>query len=263
MQLNRAAVVWLVALTVGLPAMADIKTETVEYKLGDITFKGYLAYDPAIEGKRPAVLVYPEWWGLNDYSKNRAIQLAKLGYVAFAADMYGDGKTTDSAEEAARLATEARRDIDVFRARAMAALDTVRGMANVDGERIGAVGYCFGGACVLELARAGAPLVGVVSFHGSLGSPKPAKAGEVKAAVLVCNGADDEFVQPAEIAAFQAEMRTAGVDWRLIQYGGAVHSFTNPEADARKMRSVGYNAAADRRSWTDMKAFFTELFAAK
>ena len=240
--------------------MCSSDLETVEYKDGDVTLKGYLAYDDAKPGKRPGVLVIHEWWGLNEYAKSRAEQLAKLGYVAFAADMYGDGFVTTSAEEAGKHAGQFKEDRVAGRRRIRAGLAVLQQQKLVDAHRIAAIGYCFGGTSVLELARSGADVAGVVSFHGGLATPLPAKAGEVKAKVLVCHGADDAFESPAEIAAFQQEMREAGADWRMIYYGGALHSFTNPQSGKFGIPGVAYNEKADRRSWADMQQFFAEIF---
>jgi dienelactone hydrolase len=206
------------------------------------------------------VLVVHEWWGLNDYAKRRAEQLAQLGYVAFAADVYGDGFNTTSPDEAGKRSGVFRNDRAAGRQRLRAALDTLRQNKLVDPKRIAAIGYCFGGTCVLELARSGADIAGVVSFHGSLATQMPASPGAVRAKVLVCHGADDAFESPDDIAGFQKEMREAGTDWQMIYYGGAVHSFTNPDAGKSGIAGVAYNERADKRSWEAMKSFFAEIF---
>lgn len=241
-------------------AQAAIRTEKVVYRQGDTELVGFLAYDDAVTGRRPGVLVAPEWWGLNDYAKRRAEQLASLGYVAFAIDMYGKGKTTADPKEAGRLAGTFRSDRQLMRARATAGLDVLKGRPQADPARLAAIGYCFGGTVVLELARSGADLKGVVSFHGGLATPNPADAKNIKGKVLVLHGADDTFESPAEIAAFQEEMRQARVDWQMVFYGGAVHSFTNPDADKAGIKGVAYNEAADRRSWRAMQDFLAEIF---
>jgi len=255
------------ALFSPLVTFAAIKTDTVEYKDGDVTCKGFLAYDDAaVATPKPGVLVVPEWWGLTEYPKDRAKQLAGLGYVAFVADMYGDAKTTDNPAEAGKLATELKPNPEKFRARTKAALDAMRGTAatsGLDKSKIGAIGYCFGGSAVLELARSGADVAGVVSFHGGLATPAPAKPGDVKAKVLVCNGAADEFVKPEEVAAFEKEMKDAGADAKVINYEGAVHAFTNPDADRHKIPNIAYNEKADKESFEAMKAFFADLFKTK
>jgi len=241
-------------------AQAALKTELIDYRQGDTALEGYLAYDDSLTGKRPGVLVVHEWWGLNDYAKRRTEQLARLGFVAFALDMYGKGKTTLSAQEASMLAGPFRNDRAFGRARAAAGLDVLRKRPEVDPERLAAIGYCFGGTVALELARSGADLKGVASFHGGLSTPHPEDARNIKGKVLVLHGADDTFESPAEIAAFQDEMRRAGVDWQMNIYGGAVHSFTNPDAGKAKIKGVAYDEKADRRSWQAMRAFFEEIF---
>lgn len=250
----------LATLVLAGSAHAKLITETIDYKDGETTLKGVLIYDDSVTGQRPAVLVVHEWWGLNDYAKRRAEMLAQLGYVAFAADMYGDGFNTTSADEAGKRSGQFRADRAAGRKRVLAALDTLRRQPQVDPQKIAAIGYCFGGTVALELARCGADVAGVVSFHGGLGTPMPAKAGEVKAKVLVCHGADDAFVPADEVTGFQKEMREAGADWQMIYYSGAVHSFTNPDAGKANISGAAYNDRADRRSWEDMKQFFAEIF---
>ncbi len=250
----------LMAALMATGAQAAIRAEKVVYRQGDAELAGFLAYDDAVKGRRPGVLVAPEWWGVNDYAKRRAEQLARLGYVAFALDMYGKGKTTTDPKEAGQLAGRFRSDRQLMRARAAAGLDVLKGRPQVDPARLAAIGYCFGGTVVLELARSGANLKGVVSFHGGLATPNPADAKNIKGKVLVLHGADDTFESPAEIAAFQEEMRQAHVDWQMVFYGGAVHSFTNPDADKAGIKGVAYNEAADRRSWQAMQDFFAEIF---
>ncbi len=250
----------LMATLMASSAQAAIRTEKVMCRQGDTELVGFLSYDDAVVGMRPGVLVAPEWWGVNEYAKRRAEQLARLGYVAFALDMYGNGKTTTDPKEAGLLAGRFRSDRQLMRNRAMAGLDVLKSRPQVDPARLAAIGYCFGGTVVLELARSGADLKGVVSFHGGLATPTPADAKNIKGKVLVLHGADDTFESPAEIAAFQEEMRQARVDWQMVFYGGAVHSFTNPDADKAGIKGVAYNAAADRRSWQAMQDFFAEIF---
>lgn len=241
-------------------AQAAVRTEKIEYRQGDVALEGYLAYDDSVAGKRPGVVVVHEWWGLNDYAKRRAEQLARLGYVAFAVNMYGKGRVTTDPKEAGALATPFRKDRGLMRARAAAGLEVLKKRPQIDPDRIAAIGYCFGGTVVLEMARSGAPLAGVVSFHGGLATPDPADAKNIKGKVLVLHGADDTFESPAEIAAFQEEMRQAHVDWEMNYYGGAVHAFTNPDAGKAGIKGVAYNEAADRRSWQAMRDFFDEIF---
>ena len=241
-------------------AQAAIRTEAVEYKQGGTVLEGFLAYDDAVAGKRPGVLVVHEWMGLNPYAKKRAEQLAGLGYVAFACDIYGKGVRPRDSKEAAALAGKYKGDRALLRARAAAGLDVLTKHSRVDPGRIAALGYCFGGMTALELARSGAALAGAVSFHGVLDTPTPEDARKIKGKVLALHGADDPSVPPAQVTAFEDEMRKAGVDWQLVAYGGAVHGFTNPENGNDSSKGVAYNEKADRRSWEAMKAFFAEIF---
>ncbi len=253
-------------LIIGLLAMsgvaeAKLVKKTVEYRRGETVLEGYLAYDDTIKGKRPGVMVVHEWNGLGSYVKHRVEQLASLGYVAFGADIYGKGIRPATPEAAAREAAKYRgADRTLLRERARAGLDELRKQPNVDPARIAAIGYCFGGTAVLELARSGADLQGVVSFHGGLNTPNPADARKIRAKVLALHGADDPLVPPQEVAAFQDEMRKGKVDWQMVFYGGVVHSFTNPDSGNDPSKGVAYNAEADRRSWEAMNAFFSEIF---
>ena len=239
---------------------AAIHTETVEYKQGDATLEGFVAYDDAIQGKRPAVLVVHQWMGLTDYEKHRAEMLAQLGYVAFCADIYGKGVRPQNTAEAGAQAGKYKSDRQLLRARVNAGLEALRQQPLVDSKRIAAIGYCFGGTTVLELARSGADVAGVVSFHGGLDAPNPDDGKNIKCKVLVCHGADDPFSSPQDIAALENEMRKGGVDWQLIKYGGAVHSFTQPMAGNDNSKGAAYNEKADKRSWEEMKRFFAEIF---
>lgn len=251
---------WLLG---ALSAAAAIKTETVEYKQGDTVLEGYLAYDDSIVNRRPGVLIVHQWKGLGDYEKKRAEMLAKLGYVAFAADIYGKGVRPADTQAAAALAGKYKKDVALLRKRASAALEQLRKAPSVDAQQVAAIGYCFGGTTVLELARSGAGLDGVVSFHGGLATPDPNDARNIKARVLALHGADDPFVPPAEVQGFEEEMRKAKVDWQLVAYGNAVHSFTHWDAGTDNSKGAAYNEKADRRSWAAMRAFFDELFAKK
>lgn len=251
----------IVAATVlALAAISQgkIMTQTVEYKQGDVVLEGYLAYDDSIQEKRPGVLVVHEWYGLNDYARKRTEQLAGLGFVAFAADIYGKGVRPSTTQEAGAQATKYRSDRALLRARAAAALEVLRKDPHVDPARTAAIGYCFGGGTVLELARSGADLSAVVSFHGNLDTPNPADARNIKAKVLVLTGADDKSVPAAQREAFVEEMRAAHVDWQMTLYGNAVHGFTNAANGSDPTRGVAYNADADRRSWQAMLDFFGE-----
>src|SRR6202521_5066285 len=204
-----------------------MKTETIEYKDGDVTLRGYLAYDEKKSGKRPGVLVMPEAFGLGEHAKKRAERLAELGYVAFAGDPYGNGIEVSSLPEAMKLATPLFTDPAGLRKRGRASLDRLASMPQADASRLAAIGFCMGGTFSLELARDGAPLRGIVSFHGGLQTQRPAVAGQVKAKILVCNGNDDPFVPAEHVTGLIEELTKAGADWQLINYGGTVHSFTN------------------------------------
>jgi dienelactone hydrolase len=208
----------------------------------------------------PGVLIVHQWMGLTDYEKKRAEMLAQLGYVAFCADIYGKSVRPQTTQEAGALAGKYKSDRQLLRARANAGLNALRAQPLVDQKRIAAIGYCFGGTTVIELARSGAELNGVVSFHGGLDSPIPADGKNIKCKVLACHGADDPSEKPDDLAAFEDEMRSASVDWRLIQYGGAVHAFTQWNAGNDNSKGAAYNERADKRSWEDMKLFFAEIF---
>ncbi len=249
-----------IVLALGLPAAAAVRTEVVEYRHGDTVLQGYLAWDDASKDRRPGVLVVHEWYGHNDYVRKRAEQIAQMGYVAFALDMYGKGVLAKDAKEAGALAGKFKGDRALMRARADAGLEVLKGDRRVDPDRVAAIGYCFGGTTVLELARSGAALSGVASFHGGLDTPDPGEARKIRAKVLVLHGGDDPYVSPNEVAAFQEEMRKGGVDWQFVSYGGAVHSFTNPASGSDPSKGVAYNEKADRRSWEAMKSFFSEIF---
>lgn len=241
-------------------AQAGLRTEVIEYKHGDTVLEGYLAYDDAIQGKRPGVIVVHEWMGHNPYVRMRAEQLAKMGYIGFAIDMYGKGVRAKDSKEAASLAGIYRADRALMRMRANAGLEVLKKHPLTDVKRVAAIGYCFGGGTVLELARSGAEVTGVVSFHGDLETPNPSDAKNIKGKVLVLHGGDDPFVKDDQVVKFEEEMRKAGVDWQIVIYGGAVHSFTNPEAGNDPSRGSAYNEKADRRSWEAMKDFFSEIF---
>jgi dienelactone hydrolase len=241
----------------------QVKTETVEYRQGDVVLQGYLAYDASITGKRPAVLVVHNWLGVSESTRMRVEQLAALGYVALAADIYGKGIRPANAQEASAEAGKFYKDRGLLRARARAGLDFLAARSEADPARMGVIGYCFGGATALELARSGAPVKGTVTFHGGLSTPTPADAKNIKGKVLVLHGADDPYVKQDDVTAFMKEMREAGVDWQLVQYSGAVHSFTDKGAGNDNSTGAAYNEAADSRSWKAMRDFFEEIFPAR
>ncbi len=239
-----------------------MKTETIEYRDGEVTLKGFLAYDERQTGKRPGILVMPEAFGLGAHAKQRAQRLAELGYVALAGDPYGNGFEAKDLEEAIKHASELNQDVTKFRRRGRVALDTLTSLAQVDATRLAAIGFCMGGTFGLELARDGAPLKGVVTFHGGLGTQRPAAAGQLKAKILVCTGADDPFVPAAQVTAFQEEMTKAGAEWQVISYSNTKHSFTNADADSVGNPGLAYNKLTDERSWKAMASFFEEIFRA-
>ena len=260
MRMLLIAIASLAALLLAAPVARAQKLETkvIEYEQGGAKLKSFLVFDPAQAGKRPAVLVFPEWWGLNDYARSRATQLAQMGYVALAVDMYGDGKTTTKAEEAQALTKPFYGDPTLTRARAKAALDTLLAQKNVDPAKIAAIGYCFGGTCALELARSGADVKAVVAFHAGLDSKNPADAKSIKGKVLVCTGGADGMVGPDKREAFTKEMEDAKVDYQLIVYSGAKHAFTNPDAGKFGIAGIAYDQKADERSWRAMTNLFSE-----
>ncbi len=239
-------------------ATAAVQTKTVRYTVGGEAFEGYLAWDDAARGARPAVLVVHEWWGLNDYAKVRARQLAAMGYVAFAADMYGGGKTTSDPKEAGAWAGQVR-GTPKLRERVTAAFEAMKKQPGVDAARTAAIGFCFGGTAVLELAYGGADVDGVVSFHGGLTPPGKGDRN-IRASILALHGAEDPHVPPDAVKAWEQGLDAAGADWQLIAYAGAVHTFTNPAAGRDAASGSAYQEKAARRSWAHMQTFFTELF---
>jgi len=240
-------------------AHAAIQSKTIEYQQGGATLQGVLVWDDAVSGPRPGVLVVHQWLGITEYEKHRATLLAQLGYVAFCADIYGQDARPKNVAEAGAAAGKYKANRALLRGRVTAGLEQLKQSGLADPKRLAAIGYCFGGTTVLELARSGAEIQGIVSFHGGLDSPAPADGRNIKCPVLVCHGADDPFEKPEDLAAFESEMREAKVDWRLIKYGGAVHSFTQPDPGFVNP-GARYNEKADQRSWADMKLFFAEIF---
>jgi dienelactone hydrolase len=245
-------------------AVAEIRGEEVSYEDGDTRFEGYLAWDDSVSGPRPGVLVVHEWWGHNDYVRDRARQLAAMGYTALAVDMYGDGRTAGHPQDAGAFAGAVMSSADHGRSRFLAARTVLEAHATVDATDIAAIGYCFGGGVVLTMARAGMDLDGVASFHGSLGSPVTAEPGAIEASILVLHGGADVFIPADAVGAFAQEMAAAGADWRFVSYPGVQHSFTNPDADAAAARfemPVSYDADADADSWARLDRFLEEVFA--
>lgn len=245
-------------------ASAEVKTEEVFYNGGGASLKGFVAWDDAVKGPRPGVLVVHEWWGQNDYIRMRARKLAELGYVALAVDMYGEGKLADHPKDAGQVAGEVMSNMEIARKRFEAALHLLNKRPEKDPGKTAAIGYCFGGGVVLHMARLGVDLRGVASFHGSLDTKTPAKPGAVKARVLVCNGAADSFVTPEIIQRFKQEMDSAEVDYDFISYPGARHAFTNPDATAAGEKfglPIAYQKEADEASWQTLREFLIEVFA--
>lgn len=244
-------------------AQAAVVSKEVSYSDGTTEMKGYMAYDDSANSQRPGVIVVHEWWGHNAHARHSVDNLAKLGYNAIAVDMYGDGKTAAHPKDAMAFSGEVKQNMGVAEQRFMAAYTLLQEQGSTSKDKMAAIGYCFGGGIVLEMARRGVDLDAVVSFHGSLGTEAPAQAGHVKAQVLVMNGADDPFVKPEAIAAFKKEMKDAKVKFRFLNIPGAKHAFTNPEADENGKKfglPLAYNAKADKQSWKEMQAFFKKVF---
>lgn len=239
----------------------SIKTEEVSYALNGKNYKSFVAYNETLNSIRPVVLVIPEWWGLSDYAKNRAKQLAELGYFAMAVDFYGDGKVVDNPDEAGKLATPFYENPILAKSIFDAAKEKAKSFQNADASKIAVIGYCFGGAMALNMARQDADLTGAVSFHGNLMTGVKPNNNKVK--ILVCNGANDTFVSAEEIAGFKKEMDSAKINYQFINYPNALHSFTNPastEVGKKFDMKIAYNKEADEKSWNDMKKFFEEIF---
>jgi len=251
-------------LFISLPAHAALQTKEIVYHVGDTEFTGYLAWDDAIKGKRPGVLVVHEWWGHNEYARMRARMLAELGYTAFALDMYGTGKLADHPETATAFMQAVTGNVELMQSRFMAGLDILKKQKMVDSERLAAIGYCMGGGIALNMARSGVDLDAVVVFHGGVAGPYSVKEGDIKAELLVMIGADDPFIPAEQVAAFEEEMKAAKVRYELIRYPGVKHSFTSPDADRFGKEfnlPMAYDAEADRDSWKRMKELFRRVFA--
>ena len=253
---------WLVIcaiLFLSNPALAKLHKEAINYKDGEVALKGYLIWEDSYEGKRPGIMVMHEWWGLNDYAKLRAEMLAEQGYVAFAADMYGDGRVTRHAKDAKAWKEQITSNIDAWQRRAMLGLEQLKQVPKVDSNKIAAIGYCFGGATVMQMAYAGADLRGVASFHGSLPPATAEQAAKVKGQVLIGHGDADAFVPEERIRKFTKALSDAGVTWEMNTYGGAKHSFTNPYSDGYGIDGLAYHEIADRNAWMRLLRFLDEL----
>ncbi|MGD8812051.1 MAG: dienelactone hydrolase family protein [Thioalkalispiraceae bacterium] len=259
----RKLVTLLIFSLVSISANAAIQTEEVKYQVNGKEFTGYMAYDSSIKGKRPGILVMHEWWGHDDYVRERAKMFAKLGYTAFALDMYGSGVLADHPDNAKAFMNAIFSDMDNTRKRFNKALEILRQHKTVNPDKVASIGYCMGGGLGLAMARAGADLDGVIVVHGSLGTKTPAKPGDIKARILVLTGAEDPFVPPEQVAAFKKEMEAAKVDYKLISYKGAKHSFSVEGADAKGKKfnmPLAYNKKADKDSWKQIKKFLKKTF---
>jgi dienelactone hydrolase len=254
----RILMVMTLVLVATSSANAAVQTKQITYKHGDLNCQGFLAWNDEVKGPRPGVLVVHEWWGLNDYARHRAEELAKLGYVAFAADMYGEGKTAAHPKEAGEMAGKVRANVQDWRKRATEALEVLKAQPQCDKTKLAAIGYCFGGSTALQLAYSGADLKAVATFHAALPAPTEAEAKQVKAAMLVCNGAADSFITPEAIKAFTDTLKKAGVKVEFVNYPGAHHSFTVPDADKHGNANMKYDKKADEGSWKRMKELFAE-----
>lgn len=241
---------------------SSIKVEQVTYSDGAVTLKGYVAYDEKQQGKRPAIVVIPEWWGCTDYAKSRAVMLAELGYIAIAADMYGDGKIADNPGDAQTYATPFYKDAQLGKLRIEAAVKKISSYPQTDASKMAATGYCFGGSMVLNAAKLGMNFKGVVSFHGGLAGV-PATPGTTKANILVCHGAADQYISADELKNFRDNLDVMKVPYTFKSYEGALHAFSNPAATATGIKfkmAVAYDEAADKQSWKDMKDFLKSIF---
>jgi dienelactone hydrolase len=247
-------------LLASAPARAEIKTQEMEYKQGDTTLVGFLAYDDAAKGKRPGVLVVHEWWGHNQHARDQAVRLAKAGYVGFALDMYGKGKVAEHPQDAQAFMQEATKDPMTMWMRFNAALDLLKQQPQVDATKIGAIGYCFGGAVALGMARAGADLQAVGTFHAAMPPGPPPEKGKVKPRILIQAGGADPMVKRDQVEAFEKQLKDAGAKVEVIYYPKAQHSFTNPAADKSGVPGLSYNADADKKSWAALTAFLKKTF---
>ncbi len=257
----RVALLCIFSLLLWSPTgLAKVQTKVIPYQDGDVQLEGVLAWDDARTGTRPGVLVVHEWWGLNEYARDRARQLAKLGYVAFAVDMYGKDNVTTHPDQAGKWMKQVQASVSHWQARAIKGLAVLRSQDHVDRHNIAAIGYCFGGATVIQLAYSGAEVKGVVSFHGALPLPTGKQANKVKAKMLIAHGNADPFLKEEHIQKFRNALDKSSIDWHMVLYAGARHSFTNPGADAHGMDALKYDQQADERSWAHMQLFFDEIF---
>lgn len=250
----------LSGLLLSTAVQAKVITEAVTYTEAGEEYTGYVSYDNAIKGKRPGVMVVHEWWGLDDYARRRTEMLAGLGYVAFAVDMYGTGKVTDSADQAKEWMTEVTADVEWWRERAMAGIRYLKNHKLVDANKIAAIGYCFGGGTVIQLAYSGLDINGIVSFHGSLPIADESAFGKIKTRMLIAHGNTDPFIPREVVTKFQDTLDKANADWNMITYGNVLHSFTNPKSDTRGMAALKYDKQADEHSWQAMQHFFEQIF---
>ena len=246
----------LAAFAFATSVEARVVAKPIDYAHDGQKLQGYLVWDDAKPTPRPGVLVVHEWWGLNDYTKSRARQLAEMGYIVFAADMFGAGKVTRDPKQAQAWSTEATSKPGLLASRSKAGLEILRNQQGVDGKHLAAIGFCFGGTTVLQLAYSGEPLNGVVTFHGGLVVPNDDQAKAIKTPILVLHGAEDTFIKPEDVAGLQKALDKAKVDWYMVTYANAVHAFTNPQADSFKIPGIGYNKKAAERSWDEMGRFF-------
>lgn len=253
--------VFSLALLFSVSAIAEVQTQVINYHHGDTSLQGYLSWDDSIQGKRPGVLVVHEWWGLNDYARQRAEMLAESGYVAFAIDMYGKDQVTQHPEQANTWMSKITENVSHWQQRAQLGLAQLKAHNLVDSDKTAAIGYCFGGATVMQLAYSGADVNGVVSFHGSLPAATAAQYDNINAKILAAHGNADPFVTAQQVTAFKQSLEDAGADWQLLSFGGVKHSFTNPAADVYGLDALAYDAQADQRSWQAMHNFFSEIFA--
>ena len=261
--MNHRSLFLLFGISLLLSACSGISGQPVTYTADGVTLRGYLAYDKSIKGKRPGILVVHEWWGHNEYARERARMLAELGYTALAVDMYGDGKLAEHPDEAGKFMNEVMQNMSTGHKRFLAAYGLLLQHETIDPDRIAAIGYCFGGSVVLQMARSGMDIDGVVSFHGGLSTTTPADPGQIKTKILVCHAEDDQLVPMEQVKQFRKEMKQAQADFKIITYPGAKHSFTNPDADsfAKKFNlPLAYDETADKRSWSDMQKFLSQIF---